>query len=74
MIVIRNGVIEIPPEDAERYRHTCPECGAMGFGNATCRHCVSQWPRFGISQATVDKPLSVLKPEHFLPPIGTVRQ
>jgi len=32
----------------DRSQYVCPTCGAVGYGNATCRDCVLQWPRFGM--------------------------
>ena len=38
----------------------CRTCGAVGYGNATCRDCVKQWPRFGVSQEIVERLLEAL--------------
>lgn len=72
MITIVDG--EVYYDDRERYSETCAVCGAVGHGNLTCRTCVSQWPRFGIPQDTVDKLLKALGDRLPDPPIGTSLQ
>lgn len=63
-----------PPEsaeDGERYRYVCQGCGAAGYGNATCRDCVAQWRRFGISQDYVDSLLAAIGDKPPEMPFGT---
>ena len=62
-----------PPsaDDEERYRHVCQGCGAVGYGNMTCRDCVSQWSRFGISQESVDRLLRAIGEKPPEAPFGT---
>lgn len=55
----------------ERYRYVCQACGAVGYGNATCRDCVAQWPRFGMPQATVDNLLRAIGDQPPEAPFGT---
>jgi hypothetical protein len=64
-----------PPsaDDEERYRHACQCCGAAGHGNATCRDCVAQWPRFGIPQQDVDRLLAAIGDKPPEVPLGTTR-
>ena len=62
---------EILRLDMERYRHVCRGCGAAGYGNATCRDCVMQWPRFGISQDSVDSLLRAIGDQPPEAPFGT---
>lgn len=38
----------------DRFRYTCQACGAVGYGNGTCKGCVREWPRFGMPQHLVD--------------------
>jgi hypothetical protein len=59
-------------DDSERMRFVCLSCGAVGYGNATCRDCVSQWPRFGIPQEAVDGILAAIGDRSPDPPFGTV--
>ncbi len=49
----------------------CSACQAVGHGNMTCRWCVAQWPRFGISQDSVDQILKGLGDRLPDPPFGT---
>lgn len=72
MIFIKDGVVSVSPEDEDRCRHTCPSCGAIGFGNMTCRRCVSEWPRFGIPQEHVNRLLEAIGDRPPRPPLGTV--
>jgi hypothetical protein len=44
----------------DRFAESCRVCGAAGYGNATCRDCVSQWPRFGMPREIVDQLLEAL--------------
>lgn len=57
---------------SDRLQYTCRECGAVGYGNATCRACVSQWPRFGMSQETTDALLRAIGDQPPQAPFGTV--
>ena len=64
-----------PPsaDDEERYRYVCQCCGAAGYGNSTCRDCVAQWPRFGISQQDVERILEAIGDKPPGVPLGTTR-
>jgi hypothetical protein len=57
----------------DRSQYVCQACGAQGYGNATCRDCVAQWPRFGMSQATVDSLLRAIGDQPPEAPFGTTR-
>jgi hypothetical protein len=48
----------------------CVTCGAVEFGNATCRDCVSRWPNRGISQETVDRLLATIGDQPPARPVG----
>ena len=57
------------------YDETCPSCGAVGYGNATCSACIKEWPRVaGISQEYVDELLAFIGDRAPEPPFGTVFQ
>lgn len=71
MIIIENGEVTFTDD---RYKETCRHCGAMGYGNATCRHCVAEWPRFGVSQQTTDRLLAAIGDQPPVPPVGTIIQ
>lgn len=71
MIIIKDGEVMVSAEDEDRNQHTCPSCGAVGFGNMTCRRCVSEWPRFGIPQDSVDELLKIIGDRPPRPPYGT---
>jgi len=64
-------IAQIVESDRQRYRHVCQACGAAGYGNATCRDCVAQWPRFGISQESVDSLLRAIGDKPPEAPFGT---
>lgn len=55
----------------DRVRDVCPSCRAVGHGNATCRVCVAQWTRFGISQKTIDLLLDAIGDQPATPPVGS---
>jgi hypothetical protein len=65
------AIAQIIENDRERNRHVCQACGAVGYGNATCRDCVAQWPRFGHPQSSVDSLLRALGNRPPEAPFGT---
>lgn len=51
----------------------CPQCRAVGLGNATCRWCVARWPAMGIAtQDSVDRMLRLIGDRLPDPPFGTL--
>jgi hypothetical protein len=48
----------------------CSTCGAVGYGNASCRACVVEWPRFGIQQDLVDRLLTAIGNQPPEAPLG----
>ena len=62
----------MPERVEDRSQYVCQGCGAQGYGNATCRDCVAQWPRFGMSQQSVDRLLALIGDKPAEAPFGTM--